>query len=489
MFAASKCGRWPAGERGGRAQKRYGRDSESVAVSIVEKEANRNRRRAIWGWALYDWANSAFATTVIAVFFPIMFKQYWGQDLDVNLSTFRLGMGNALASLVVAAMAPLLGAVADKCGQRKGMLIAFTYLGVLMTAGLALIPQNQWPVALILYAVGVIGFSGANVFYDALLPHVAPPGRIDQVSSLGYALGYLGGGLLLAVNVLMTTQPHLFGLAGPIQAIKAALCCVALWWAMFTLFTIVWVPPDPRKRHQPLIIQIKSAGRQIIATFKLVRQLKTLFTFLLAYWCYIDGVDTIVRMAVDFGVSLGFNTDDLVKALLITQFVGFPSALLFGRLGKYWGIRPSIYLALYIYMGVTLWGAFMTRPGEFYLLAAVIGLVQGGIQALSRSYYARLIPAERSAEFYGFYNMLGKFAAIVGPMLMGLTGLATKRLLLPVAATPEQIRITGLVATRTSIISVLLLFLAGAVLFYFVDEGKGKMEMQRLTDQASPTAP
>ena len=460
-----------------------------MAVSDAEKEAKRTRRRAIWGWALYDWANSAFATTVIAVFFPIMYKQYWSSGLDVNLSTYRLGLGNALASLVVAALAPLLGAAADQCGRRKGMLIAFTYLGVLMTASLALIPQSHWAVALLAYAIGVIGFSGANVFYDALLPHVAPSGRIDQVSSLGYAMGYLGGGLLLAVNVVMTTRPHLFGLADPTQAVKAAFCCVAAWWGLFSLFAIVWIPPDPRSERQAWLARIRTAWRQIVATLKLLRRLKTLFIFLLAYWCYIDGVDTIVRMAVDYGISLGFNTDDLVKALLITQFVGFPSALLFGRLGRYWGIRPSIYLALGIYMGVTLWGAFMTRPGEFYLLAAVIGLVQGGIQALSRSYYARLIPVERSAEFYGFYNMLGKFAAIVGPMLMGLTGLATKRFLLPATPTLEQIRTTGLVATRVSIISVLLLFIAGAVLFFFVDETRGKTEMQQLTGRASLTGP
>jgi UMF1 family MFS transporter len=449
-------------------------------MSPEKIENDRSRRRAVWGWAIYDWSNSAFATTVIAVFFPILYKQYWSQGIDVNVSTFRLGLGNALASLTVAAVAPFLGAVADNCGRRKGLLIGFTYLGVLMTASLAIVPQNHWAMALVVYAIGVIGFSGANVFYDALLPHVAPAGRIDQVSSLGYALGYLGGGLLLAINVAMTTAPHLFGLASPTQAVKAAFISVAAWWGLFTLFTIAWVPPDPHQQRPAVLSQLRSAWRQVALTIGRIRQLKTLFTFLLAYWCYIDGVDTIVRMAVDYGISLGFNTNDLIKALLITQFVGFPSAILFGRLGNRWGVKPSIYLALWVYMGVTLWGAFMTRPGEFYLLAAVIGLVQGGIQALSRSYYARLIPHGSSAEFYGFYNMLGKFAAIIGPLLMGLTGLLTKRLLLPADPTLEQIRATGLLATRTSIISVLLLFIAGAVLFYFVDEKKGQAEIAAL---------
>ena len=437
-------------------------------------------RRAIWGWALYDWANSTFATTIMAVFFPILYKQYWSHGIDMNLSTFRLGLGNALASLVVALMAPVLGAVADSGGLRKRLLAGFTYLGVLLTAALALIPQGHWALALLVYAGGVIGFSGSNVFYDSLLPRVAPPERIDQVSSLGYSLGYLGGGLMLALNVIMTLKPGLFGLADATQAVRAAFVGVALWWGVFALATFIWVPPDPRIKRAAFHQQITAGWRKVKTTLGKIRRLRMLFTFLVAYWCYIDGVDTIVRMAVDYGISLGFDTNDLVKALLITQFVGFPAALVFGMLGRYWGVRRAIYLALGVYMAVTIWGAFMNRPAEFYLLAAVIGLVQGGIQALSRSYYARLIPQNQCAEFFGFYNMLGKFAAIIGPILMGITGLITKRLLLPAAPTAEQIRTTGLLATRTSIISVLLLFLLGAALFYAVDEDKGRRELAEL---------
>jgi len=438
---------------------------------------DNHQRRAVWGWALYDWANSAFATTVMAVFFPILYKQYWSSGIDTNLSTFRLGMGNALASLIVALMAPILGAIADRSGRRKGFLICFTYLGVLMTCALAITPQGQWAWALFIYAAGVIGFSGAIVFYDALLPQVASVRKIDQVSSFGYAMGYLGGGLLLTINVAMTLKPHFFGLADATQAVKASFVSVALWWGLFALGTFAWVPSDPKARRPSMGRQIAVGWRQFTATLQKVRHLKTIYTFLLAYWCYIDGVDTIVRMAVDYGMSLGFNQNDLIMALLITQFIGFPSALLFGQLGKHWGVRPSIYLALGIYMGVTLWGAFMTSASEFYILAAVIGLVQGGIQALSRSYYARLIPQNQSAEYYGFYNMLGKFAAIIGPVLMGLTGLLVKRLALPPTPTAEQIQATGQLATRTSIASVLLLFITGAILFYFVDEKQAKAEL------------
>ena len=448
-------------------------------MPLSKSPENYRQRRVIWGWALYDWANSAFATTVMAVFFPILYKQYWCQGLDVNVSTLLLGLGNALASLVVALVAPVLGAIADRSGGRKGLWITFTYLGVLMTAALALIPQNHWSLALIVYMIGVIGYSGAVIFYDATLVQVAPARRIDQISSLGYALGYLGGGILLACNVVMTLNPRLFGLANTTQAVKAAFVSVALWWGIFSLVTFVWVPPAPKGERTSLGGHIVAGWRQFRSTLKRIRRLKTAFTFLLAYWCYIDGVDTIIRMAVDFGMSIGFQQNDLIKALLITQFIGFPSAILFGRLSARWGARRAIYLALGVYMAVTVWGAFMTRPWEFYLLACVIGLVQGGIQALSRSYYSRLIPLDCGAEFYGFYNMLGKFAAIIGPLFVGITGLITKRLLLPPAPTAEQIHAAGLLATRTSIISILLLFLAGAVLFYFVDEKQGAIERER----------
>ncbi|MEJ2157095.1 MAG: MFS transporter [Desulfobacteraceae bacterium] len=447
------------------------------------RKTSKEQKRTIFAWAMYDWANSAFTTTVMAVFFPILYKQYWSGGIDVNLSTFRLGLANALASLAVAAMAPILGAFADFSGRRKGLLICFTYLGVLMTAVLPLVPQTHWLVALVVYACGTIGFSGSVTFYDSLLPQVAPDHRIDQVSSLGYAMGYLGGGLLLAVNVVMTLKPALFGLADATQAVKASFVTVALWWGGFALVTFAWVPADTKPRSLSLGQQISAGWRKVRNTLQKTRQLKVLFTFLLAYWCYIDGVDTIVRMAVDYGMSIGFGRNDLVAALLITQFIGFPSALLFGQLGKYWGVRRSIYLALVIYMAVTVWGAMMSTPVEFYLLAAVIGLVQGGIQALSRSYFSRLIPKNQSAEFYGFYNMLGKFAAIIGPVLMGLTGLISKRLLLPPTPTPEQIASTGLLATRLSIISILLLFIAGGVLFYFVDEEKGRAELAEFKDR------
>ena len=434
-------------------------------------------RKAIWGWAMYDWANSAFATTVMAGFFPIFFKQYWSSGSDINVSTAQLGFGNSIASLFVAFMAPILGAIADKGSAKKKFLIFFAYLGVLMTAALFLVQKGQWAWAIFVYAMGIVGFSGANIFYDSLLPDVTGEDKIDYVSGLGFSMGYLGGGLLFLINVLMLLMPRKFGLPDGAAAIRFAFLSVALWWGLFTFFTIFWVPETKasalRKKRESIVI---AGFRQFAGTFKKVRHLKVVFLFLLAYWLYIDGVDTIIRMAVDYGLSLGFESNDLIVALLIVQFVGFPAALAFGKLGERWSVRKSIYLAIFIYMAVTVWGTMMTQKTEFYILAVVIGLVQGGIQALSRSYYSRLIPKNQAAEYYGFYNMLGKLAVILGPALMGLVGLIVKRVLMPVAPTPAQVIAVGHLASRWGIASLLILFVTGAILFYFVDEEKGKAQ-------------
>ena len=432
-------------------------------------------RKAIWGWALYDWANSAFATTVMAGFFPIFFKQFWSYGADVNVSTAQLGFGNSIASLIVALLAPILGAIADKGSAKKKFLVVFAYLGVLMTAALFLVQKGQWAWAIFVYAMGIIGFSGANVFYDSLLPGIVGEEKIDFVSGLGFAMGYLGGGLLFLINVLMSLIPQKFGLPDATTAVRFSFLSVALWWGLFTLFAIFWVPEEKRAMTDKGGIGNVAAGfRQFAGTFKKIRNLKVVFLFLLAYWFYIDGVDTIIRMAVDYGLSLGFESKDLIGALLIVQMVGFPAALVFGKLGQSWSVRKSIYLAIAIYLGVTIWGATMTQKIEFYIMAMAIGLVQGGIQALSRSYYSRLIPKNKAAEYYGFYNMLGKFAVILGPVLMGLVGLIARRILMPPAPTPEQIVAVGQLASRWGIASILILFIVGAILFYFVDEEKGR---------------
>jgi UMF1 family MFS transporter len=434
-------------------------------------------KKSIWGWVFYDWANSAFATTVMAGFFPIFFKQYWSYGTDTNLSTAQLGFGNAIASLIVALLAPILGAIADKGSARKKFLVFFAYMGVLMTAGLSLVGKGQWAMAIIIYVLGIIGFSGSIVFYDALLPLVTRESRFDQVSSLGYAMGYLGGGLLFLLNVSMTLAPERFGLPDAAAAVRFAFITVAAWWGGFTVLTIIWVSEKDRRPSEVGVRGAVVQGlQQIMATFKQSRRMKNIFLFLLAYWFYIDGVDTIIRMAVDYGLSLGFESADLILALLMVQFIGFPAALGFGMLGKTIGVRRAIFLAIGLYLLITGWSTVLTSKREFFVLAAMIGLVQGGIQALSRSFYARLIPDNRTAEYFGFYNMLGKFATIIGPALMGAVGLIAKRLLMPPSPTTAELVHISQQASRWSIGSVAILFLVGGLLFYFVDEKQGRTE-------------
>jgi len=407
--------------------------------------------RQKWGWAMYDWANSAFATVVMAGFFPVFFKDYWNAGLDPVDSTFRLGLANSLASLLIVLLAPLLGAVADRLARRKAMLLAFALLGSLMTAGLYLVGQGEWQLAMFLYVFAMIGFSGSNIFYDSLLPFVSHDRDMDRTSALGFSLGYLGGGLLLSLNVGMVWHPEWFGLADPASAVRASFLVVAAWWLLFSIPLFLFVE-EPGGDGSAMSVQVLLAGFQRIwRTLHEVRQLQNIWLFLVAYWLYIDGVDTIVRMAVDYGLSLGFNQNDLILALLLTQFTGFPSALLFGRLGSRFGAKAGILGGLLIYVLVTVWASVMTTAAEFYYLAVLIGLAQGGVQALSRSLYARMIPAGRSAEFFGFYNMLGKFAAIIGPVLMGWIGVLSGN-------------------PRTGILSLLVLFTAGAVLLVKVKE-------------------
>ena len=437
-------------------------------------------KKAVWGWAMYDWANSAYVTTVMAGFFPVFFTEYWSYGADATVTTARLGFANSIASLIVALMAPVLGAIADKGSAKKKFMLLFAYLGVLMSIGLFMVQKGQWGMAIFVYAMGIIGFSGANVFYDALLPSVADEDKIDYVSSLGFSMGYLGGGLLFLVNVLMTLMPQKFGLPDAAAAVRVSFLTVAVWWGLFTIFTIAWVK-EAKAASAAGESVFKAGFHQLSGTYKNMRHMKVVMLFLLAYWFYIDGVDTIIRMAVNYGLSLGFESSDLIVALLIVQFVGFPAALAYGKLGQKLGVRKAIYLGIAVYMAVTVYGTMMTQKHEFYILAVVIGLVQGGIQALSRSYYSRLIPKDKAAEFYGFYNMLGKFAAIMGPALMAIVGLIARRMMMPPSPTEAQLIAIGQTASRWSIGSILILFFIGAVLFYYVDEEKGREQAQYLS--------
>ncbi len=402
-------------------------------------------RRPVVAWALYDWANSAFATTVMAGFFPVFFKQYWSVGAEASVSTFRLGVVSGLGSLVIALAAPILGAMADRGGARIRLLAFFTLIGAAATAGLYFVNQGDWVTAAVVYSLAGIGFWGGVIFNDALLVDVADPPQYDLVSAFGYSLGYAGGGLLLLLNVAMVTNPAAFGLADASQAVRVAFLMVAVWWVLFTVPCLMWVREEIPARALAPLAAARAGWRELRATIAEVRKYRPLVWFLLAYWLYIDGVNTIIKMAVDFGLSLGFPQQSLIAALLITQFVGFPAALAFGWLGKRIGARNGIFIAIAVYAVVTVAAYWMSEVSHFYLLAGAIGLVQGGIQSLSRSYYASLVPEGKQGQFFGFYNMMGKFAAVLGPTMVGITALLTGD-------------------TRIGMLSILVLFVGGAIL-------------------------
>jgi len=407
--------------------------------------------RKVLGWALYDWANSAFATTVMAGFFPVFYKQHLRAGVEPTASTFELGMFNAAAGLVVVLMAPALGAMADMGRAKKPMLGLCAGFGVAATAALGFAGDNGWLLAGGLYAAGVIGFSTANIFYDALIVEVSGGRRTDTISAFGFALGYLGGGLLFAINVVMTLKPTWFGLPDSAAAVRLSFVTVAVWWALFSLPLLLLVPARPARKGPGLLKTMRMGMVRIGRTVAGLSRMKNIGIFLVAYYFYIDGVSTIIKMAVDYGLALGFPATSLILALLIVQFVGFPAAIAFGWLGERVGTRRAILAGLGTYIAITIWGAGMTCERDFYLLAVAVGCVQGGVQSLSRSLFARLIPPRKSAELFGFYNMMGKFATLLGPVLVGVTA-----------------RLTG--SSRLSILSITVLFLAGGALLMFVRE-------------------
>ena len=397
----------------------------------------------------------------MAGFFPVFFKDYWCTGLAPPTSTFYLGTTNSLASLIIATMAPFLGAIADRGGTKKKFLFFFVLLGVVMTSSLYFIAQGSWFLGAGVYFFAIIGFYGGNIFYDSLIVTVAPEEKLDFVSSLGFALGYLGGGLLFSFNVFMILTPQTFGLYNSNEAIRISFLLVALWWMVFSIPLFVFVKEDKVSTTLRPINLVRSGFHQFFVTLKEIRKFKVVFLFLLGYWLYIDGVDTVILMAIDYGKSIGFSSQSLIVALLITQFVGFPAAIAFGKIGEKLGTKTGILIGISVYIGVTIWSYFMQRELEFYILAIIVGLVQGGVQSLSRSFYAKMVPKTKAAEFFGFYNMLGKFAAVIGPILIGWVSLISER-------------------PRYSILSLSVLFVAGAIILYFVDEKEGQRNAREL---------
>ena len=401
-------------------------------------------------WALYDWANSAFATTVMAGFFPIFYKSYWASDLSNLESTAMVGYANSLSGLIVVLLAPILGAYADIGTKRKKLLLLFASLGILCTASFYFIPQGEWMLAALLYAIAAVGFSGGNVFYDSLIVSVSDNENRNRVSALGYSLGYLGGGLLFLINVIMFLNPQLFGIESQSNAVLLSFFMVAVWWAFFSIPLLRNVKEQESERENPRFFQaLKQSFNEVYQTLTEVRKYKNVAIFLLAYWFYMDGIDTIVRMATAYGTDIGLEASSMITALILTQFVGFPSTLIFGYFADRLGFKKILTIGILIYILISIFASRITTAAEFYAMAIIVGLVMGGVQAVSRAYFSSIIPKDKEAQFFGFYNLVGKSAVVAGPALLAWISM--------IFNTP-----------RAGILGLLVLFIPGLILLWMI---------------------
>jgi MFS transporter, UMF1 family len=415
------------------------------------------RTREQRAWAMYDWANSAVQCTIITAVFPIYFASVAGADLPPAVATERFATATTLALVIVAVMAPILGAYADYAGAKKRLLAVFLAIGVSATAAMFFITRGEWQFAALLFIIVNIGVSASFVFYDSLLPHIAGPDEMDRVSSAGYALGYVGGGLLLAINLAWILKPALFGLGDAGVASRLSFLSVAVWWLVFSIPMFRRVP-EPAVRPQNLHGHggpIVASVRQLVVTLRDLRRYRQAFLMLVAFLIYNDGIGTMIRMAGPYGKEIGLPENALITAFVMVQFVGIPFAFAFGWLAGRIGAKTSIFVALIVYVAISIVAYYMTTVWQFFLLSFLVATVQGGSQALSRSLFASMIPPEKSSEFFGFFGVFEKFAGIVGPALFAIT-----------------VRATG--SSRNAILSVIAFFVVGASLLWMVDVEEGK---------------
>ncbi|HET7583980.1 MAG TPA: MFS transporter [Gemmatimonadaceae bacterium] len=450
------------------------------ATKIVERflTAAGLTRPELRAWALYDWANSAVVLTIVTALFPIYYATVASAGTSAPMATVHFARTTSLALAVIAITGPVLGAIADVTGRRKHFLGAFLALGVLGVGGMFFITAGQWILASVLFGITTVGLNGSFVFYDALLPHVARDDEIDRVSTAGYALGYLGSGLLMAVQLAWILRPGWFGFpsgqsltpAERTLPVRIAFVTVAIWWAVFSipLFRRVPEPPATRARSSRARRNaIRTALHGLRTTLSHLRGYRSAFLMLLAFLIYNDGIGTIIRMASLYGQQLGIGSGALIGAILLVQFVGIPFAFLFGRLARRIGAKRSIFVGLAMYVLISVVGYFMRTATHFFILAFLVGTVQGGTQALSRSLFASMIPRADSGEFFGFFAVCDKFAGIFGPLLYG-----------------ETVLHTG--SSRSGILSVIAFFLVGAAVLAFVDVDAGQAAVA--VDAAPPVS-
>lgn len=428
------------------------------------------RDRVVLGWTMYDWANSAFATTIMAAILPVYYHQVAAANLPSDDAVAYWAYTAGVALVLVALLSPIMGAIADVRPRKKAFLTGFALMGIAGTALLYFVGTGDWLQASLFYIIGNVGFAAANVFYDALLPHISrSPREMDMISTLGYAMGYLGGGLLLAVNLAMI----LLAPEGMTQWMtRLAFLSVALWWLVFTIPLWKWVP-EPRSSHSPHppggnpVVQ---GFKQLWQTFTQLRQFPEALKFLLAFWLYTDGIGTIIKMATIYGASIGIGQTDLIGTLLMVQFVGIPFSILFGRLAARMGVKRGLYLALLGYVLISIGGYFMSEAWHFWALGFAVATVQGGSQALSRSLFGRLIPESLTAEFFSFFSVSAKFAGIAGPFLFGYVTQAFAN-------------------SRLGIFALILFFVGGLVLLIPVNVERGRQQALAYDRQIADTAP
>ncbi len=401
-------------------------------------------------WALYDWAASAYALCILAGFFPIFFQSYWAVELPPAQETFWYGILVSVASLAGAVLAPFIGTLADTGRSRKKWLFLFAILGMCCTCGLIMVGRNSWPLAGGIFVLGTVGYYGASIVYNSLLTTVSPPKNRHFVSGLGFAMGYFGGVVLFAASIAIVKHHAAFGLASETQAIHIAFFAAAVWWLVFTLPLLFFV--DEAVEDRPPKEMRESLG-QLSQLIREMASNRSLLLFLIAYWLYIDGVNTVVSMASNYGKTLGFSTSTMLGTLILVQVVGVPSTLLVTYFAGKYRARPFLFVGIGLYLATVGYAAVMpTAPvtlfgfslNSLYILGFMVGCAQGGIQALSRSTFSLLIPPHRTASYFGVYNMLGQYAALLGPLLMGLVA-----------------RVTG--SPRWGVASLALLFVSGGV--------------------------
>jgi UMF1 family MFS transporter len=434
-------------------------------------------RPELRAWAMYDWAISGLQTTVMVAVFPIFYLQVAGAEVGNAKASQWLATSGGIAIAIVAVLSPILGAIADYAGAKKRLLGLWMMVGVLACGAMVFVGSGDLLLASVLFVLAGVGAAGSTVFYDALLPHIAGEREVDRVSASAYAIGYLGGGVLLALNLAMIRRPQTFGLpAGDAAlAMRLSMVSVAVWWLVFSIPLFRRVPePPPRLEadedagRNPMAV----AFRRLVETFHELRRYRNAFVMLVALLLYNDGISTVGKMAAAYGTELGIRREALITAILLVQFVGIPATLLFGLLASKIGARNAIFLGLLVYCGISIFGYFMHTTAHFFILAGTVGMVQGGTQALGRSLFSTLIPRYKSGEFFGFYSVFNKFAGILGPLLFAGT-----------------IGATG--SSRNAIVAVIVFFLAGAGVLTFVNVEEGERiarEAERATHSYDPPA-